>query len=200
MTLLTDDEMPALPKGAGAWTNDPDHAWSRPGDPMRRWTGEYTAEQMRAHGRAVEARVREKMGAQPASAEQQPVAWFSPEQMRAMTIVQAAAKALEEGTFTTPPAEAVSYAARDVLAERRRQVEAEGWTPAHDDAHDDGELAEAAAAYALDNGWAGAPPPSWPWSAAWWKPKDRRSNLVRAAALLLAEIERLDRAAAKGER
>lgn len=96
----------------------------------------------------------------------------------------------------TPPAEAVTDAARDVLAERRRQVEAEGWTPAHDDAHDDGELAEAAAAYALDNGWAGAPPPSWPWSAAWWKPKDRRSNLVRAAALLLAEIERLDRAAA----
>lgn len=42
--------------------------------------------------------------AQPASAEQQPVAWFSPEQKRAMAIIQSAAKALEEGTFTAPPA------------------------------------------------------------------------------------------------
>lgn len=34
----------------------------------------------------------------------------------------------------------------------------------------------------------------WPWDREWWKPKDRRRNLVRAAALLIAEIERLDRA------
>jgi hypothetical protein len=27
----------------------------------------------------------------------------------------------------------------------------------------------------------------------WWKPKDRRRDLVRAAALIIAEIERLDR-------
>lgn len=30
--------------------------------------------------------------------------------------------------------EVQSTAARDVLAERRRQIEAEGWTPEHDDA------------------------------------------------------------------
>jgi hypothetical protein len=37
----------------------------------------------------------------------------------------------------------------------------------------------------------------WPWDRKWWKPKDRRRDLVRAGALILAEIERLDRAAAK---
>jgi hypothetical protein len=43
-------------------------------------------------------------------------------------------------------------------------------------------------------------PALWPWATAWWKPRDRRRNLVRAAALVLADIERIDRAAiAKGE-
>ena len=37
---------------------------------------------------------------------------------------------------------------RDVVAERVRQVEQEGWTAEHDDAHDLAELAEAAACYA----------------------------------------------------
>jgi hypothetical protein len=37
----------------------------------------------------------------------------------------------------------------------------------------------------------------WPWSVQWWKPKDRRRDLVRAGALIVAEIERLDRAAAR---
>jgi hypothetical protein len=33
----------------------------------------------------------------------------------------------------------------------------------------------------------------WPWAAEWYKPTDRRRDLVKAASLLLAEIERLDR-------
>jgi hypothetical protein len=37
----------------------------------------------------------------------------------------------------------------------------------------------------------------WPWEDKWWKPKDRRRDLVRAGALIVAEIERLDRLAAK---
>lgn len=91
--------------------------------------------------------------------------------------------------------EAEPAAWRAVLAERRRQVEAEGWTPEHDDQHTDGEMADAAALYASlrvrhITGFA-----TWPWDAKWWKPKDRRSDLVRAGALILAEIERLDRAA-----
>ena len=96
----------------------------------------------------------------------------------------------------------MSAAARDVLAERRRQIEAEGWTPEHDDRHPDGELARAAACYALTTwsyeGWDPRcyVPINWPWAHSWWKPKDRRCDLIRAAALLLAEIERIDRAAA----
>ena len=82
-------------------------------------------------------------------------------------------------------------AARDVLAERQRQISAEGWTPEHDDEHAGGELRMAAVALALPN------PAMWPttwggWSAM--KDKGLRRNLVRATALMLAEIERLDRA------
>ena len=87
---------------------------------------------------------------------------------------------------TTPT---LKGAIADIAAERRRQVEAEGWTPEHDDAHDDNELSRAAACYAIGN------VAYWPWEAMWWKPKDRRRDLVRAAALIVAEIERLDRAA-----
>lgn len=98
----------------------------------------------------------------------------------------------------------MTAAARDVLAERERQVSVEGWTPAHDDEHDDGQLAQAAACYARpgcgtgdcgDCGECGAVPVAWPWDESWWKPSaDRRRNLVKAGALILAEIERLDRA------
>ncbi|MNC99215.1 hypothetical protein D3C83_174210 [compost metagenome] len=35
---------------------------------------------------------------------------------------------------------------------------------------------------------------SWPWEGCWWKPTGRRRDLVKAGALILAEIERLDRA------
>ncbi|BCR41623.1 hypothetical protein KHAB170019_24460 [Acinetobacter baumannii] len=33
----------------------------------------------------------------------------------------------------------------------------------------------------------------WPFADTFWKPKSPRQDLVRAAALLIAEIERLDR-------
>lgn len=101
----------------------------------------------------------------------------------------------------------MSRAAADVLAERRRQVEVEGWTPLHDDGHEMGELGIAAALYALPYdvklcgepvlkqedfiglhmtleivcGWDLKPEP------------DHRRRLVKAGALVLAEIERLDR-------
>lgn len=90
----------------------------------------------------------------------------------------------------------------EIAAERRRQVESEGWTAEHDDEHDGGEIAYAAACYALASRlpWASSLNSIisrlWPWSTEWWKPQggDRR-NLVKAAALIVAEIERLDRAA-----
>ncbi|WP_234014831.1 hypothetical protein [Cronobacter dublinensis] len=92
-------------------------------------------------------------------------------------------------------------AARDVLEERQRQILTEGWTPEHDDDHTDGSLAAAAGSYALHaaaSAWGGvsyALPASWPWSVTWWKPKNPRADLVKAGALILAEIERIDRAA-----
>ena len=104
-------------------------------------------------------------------------------------------------------------AIRDVAAERQRQIYNEGFSPKHDDDHDDGDLAGAAAAYALDaacllcpyHGTAlDDPPDSWPadWALEWWKPavnvEDARRDLVKAAALILAEIERQDRRVLKG--
>lgn len=92
----------------------------------------------------------------------------------------------------------ITDAARDVLLERARQESQEGWTPTHDDEHSDGALAKAAACYAISTAMdAEAPPPWWPFDEEWWKPQDRRRNLVRAGALILAELERLDRAALK---
>lgn len=88
-----------------------------------------------------------------------------------------------------------------IAEERQRQVEVEGWTPEHDDEHSDGELSDAAACYACT----GKLNPYrnnvismiWPWKFAWWKPTpdDRIRELVKAGALIVAEIERLQRKA-----
>ncbi|CAJ7341964.1 Uncharacterised protein [Burkholderia pseudomallei] len=87
-------------------------------------------------------------------------------------------------------------AARDVLDERHRQIYAEGWTPAHDDQHDECEMALAAIVYAESAvGYHPSCPDTWPWSPKWFKPTTPRRDLVKAGALILAELERLDRAA-----
>ncbi len=109
----------------------------------------------------------------------------------------------------TQPPEAVSLAERDVLAERRRQIVDLGRTSAHDDQNAVGELALAAACYAenaarqLDPSLTEPPrknadvPLLWPdaWLHTYWKPKTARADLVRAGALILAEIDREDRRA-----
>ncbi|HHW1591445.1 hypothetical protein QOT74_16760 [Pseudomonas aeruginosa] len=96
-------------------------------------------------------------------------------------------------SLAAAPGNSVPQAWLDVQAERRRQITAEGWTPEHDDLYCAAELPRAAAAYIL-NGANDEAPAIWPFSAKWWKPRDARANYVRAAALILAEIERLDRA------
>jgi hypothetical protein len=113
----------------------------------------------------------------------------------------------DPNNYCDPTALGAISAWRDVLAERRRQVSAEGWTPGHDDEeHQDGTLALAAAAYAAHDAAqhfysAGgsadvflreAVDALWPWAGRP-KLKDSRRNLVRAGALILAEIERIDR-------
>ncbi|HGO9713999.1 hypothetical protein SOJ65_12950 [Pseudomonas aeruginosa] len=108
------------------------------------------------------------------------------------------------GPLAAATGRSVPQAWLDVQAERRRQVEAENWTPEHDDQHSDGQMAQAAGCYALHAGGIGTDWPGgirngsalfWPWDEEWWKPKSARENLVRAGALVLAEIERLDRSA-----
>src|SRR5690554_814282 len=100
----------------------------------------------------------------------------------------------------------ISDVISEIAAERKRQIEVEGWTPEHDDEHSRGELLDAALCYAQrrsDSRMFGyevekyPAPARWPWSREWWKPKDERRDLIRAAALIVAEIERLDRAAAR---
>lgn len=99
----------------------------------------------------------------------------------------------------------LSPAMQAIIAERYRQKEVEGWSDEHDDNHQPGELARAAAAYAHTAGLhvlAGDEfgrakdlycPNVWPWSLDWWKPQDFRRDLVRAGALIVAELERWDR-------
>lgn len=100
----------------------------------------------------------------------------------------------------------LTEALKDVVAERERQRYGEGFDAARDDKYTDGQMAKVAGCYALASasnytgkfpdtfvvwGWA------WPrdWATSWWKPTSRRRDLVKAGALILAEIERLDRAA-----
>lgn len=83
-----------------------------------------------------------------------------------------------------------------ILEERKRQIEKKNRSSEHDDLHIRGELAVAASCYALRN----SPLARsvnlfelWPWKHRDWKPKDHIGNLVRAGALIAAEIDRVQR-------
>lgn len=82
-----------------------------------------------------------------------------------------------------------------VREERQRQIAEEGYHPDRDDEHEKGELVRAAVMYAMDKvPGPGHNPHLWPWRERSFRPKDdHRRNLVIAAALLLAELERLER-------
>lgn len=87
----------------------------------------------------------------------------------------------------------------EIATERNRQIYEEGFCSPDDDEQVRGQLAMAASCYArqaaLPQLSVGGVPIDWPWKDKWWKPKDTRRDLVRAAALIVAEIERLDRKA-----
>jgi hypothetical protein len=89
-----------------------------------------------------------------------------------------------------------------IAAERQRQVEVEGFDAQHDDEHDGGSLGRAAVCYITyedkkkyqirpDD----RAPAYWPWEPESWRPSpDKIRNLVKAGALIAAEIDRLQRA------
>lgn len=82
-----------------------------------------------------------------------------------------------------------------ISAERRRQIEELHRLPSDDDCFKKGQLAMAAAAYAVNVPKGGALSGSrlWPFHPKSFHPRSHEENLVRAAALLVAELERLHR-------
>lgn len=93
---------------------------------------------------------------------------------------------------------------RLIERERIRQRTVEGWSASHDDEeHSYGALAKAGALYAMESYWLVVPdahklnhgvPENWPWDYEWWKPSlNPIRNLVKAGALIAAEIDRLIR-------
>jgi hypothetical protein len=88
-----------------------------------------------------------------------------------------------------------------IAAERQRQIDVEGWTPEHDDANCTGQLCFAARSYVaeainLTTNERLAAHIGWPWQREWWKPSDDPiKNLVKAGALIAAEMDRLQRKA-----
>jgi hypothetical protein len=95
----------------------------------------------------------------------------------------------------------------DLIAiERERQIKEEGWTVEHDAHHTKGQLAMAACAYAATQNIAISAPKVglfvtikreclWPFHPNWFKPsfsKNRVRELVKAGALIAAEIDRIN--------
>lgn len=79
-----------------------------------------------------------------------------------------------------------------ISQERMRQKRVEGWTAEHDAQWIDGELIKAAICYALAAVGKQSQAPSfyWPWATEWYKPHFDDSDLVRAGALIAAELDR----------
>lgn len=102
-----------------------------------------------------------------------------------------------------------------IAVERQRQIESENWTAEHDDEYSNGELSAAASAYAypiLEYWNSYQVPMIWPFEQSWWKPaykylswgpieditdsskvQCRIRDLIKAGALIAAEVDRLQR-------
>lgn len=95
-----------------------------------------------------------------------------------------------------------------IAAERQRQIDQEGWTPEHDSQHRGHALALAGVCYALPVRYRSTLvwgeellDKLWPWQHRWWKPTpdDRVRELVKAGALIAAEIDRIQGEVEYGE-
>jgi len=94
-----------------------------------------------------------------------------------------------------------------IADERKRQVELKEWSSEHDDQHNHGELASAAACYATppshrqpmnrrrEEASTIDTPVGWPWRDEDWRPRPNKRirELVKAGALIAAEIDRIQR-------
>ncbi|WP_251477726.1 hypothetical protein [Stenotrophomonas lactitubi] len=111
---------------------------------------------------------------------------------------------LDEFGYPTAQAVDLGTGVKAIAAERERQLHAEGFTRDSDRQYQRGELAKAATAYvqlaAMDLAAGGTrdhiawhgPAAVWPWEPEWWKPVDARRDLVRAGALIAAQIDLID--------
>lgn len=82
----------------------------------------------------------------------------------------------------------------EIAQERGRHVTEKGFSFANDDKYTNHELTRAAVCYIAGQFMAGQFMQLWPFNKKWWKPTDRRRDLIKAASLIVAEIERIDRA------
>ena len=98
-----------------------------------------------------------------------------------------------------------------IAKERKRQIEEEGYSAAHDDKHDCGELADAAACYLISNSSKSVLDMSSTWDEQWLRiwpfdlkylkltPEDRIRELAKGGAFVAAEIDRLKRLEGKDD-
>lgn len=93
----------------------------------------------------------------------------------------------------------LSRAAMAGLLERARQIGSEGWTLDSDDQYVWGQLARAGACYAMSAAGVGELyiRNHWPWDWKWFKPTTPYRDLEKSFALVLSEMERLDRIASE---
>ncbi len=99
----------------------------------------------------------------------------------------------------------VHWVVGQIADERVRQIEEEEYDHSKDDRHTMGQLARGAASYAIaagsnfveDRHWAKEllmqAVRLWPWHRKTWKSTNPRDDLIKAGAMIVAEIERLDR-------
>lgn len=139
-----------------------------------------------------------------AAMESEPVAWTDEEELRDVNIAGIGylfGIDREANKFADPRRQIMLYrheqpardscAIADVIAERQRQQSVEGFSTEQDDTYTGGELAGAAISYITPF----EAMTYWPadWHDDSFKPTNERRNLVKAAALIIAEIERIDR-------
>lgn len=90
-----------------------------------------------------------------------------------------------------------------IANERTRQMLVEGYTPEADDRYTEGEFIRAASAYTwavwqrMQGHEVTTVPTGWPWAPEDFKPRCDQRDLIRAAALLSAEVDRIERLEAR---